>query len=205
MSSSPSKNSFIVAVTGASGAHYAEKFLNEIVKYVDHVDLVLSETALKVVRYELAEESRPEIDILKVMARKQEHEKIRVYKNNDLFAPLASGSSAGKRMIIVPCSMGTMGRIAGGMSSTLIERTADVVLKEKGKLVICPRETPLSGIHLENMSKLDRYGAHIIPAMPGFYQKPKSMEDLINFVVGKLLEGFGFEHQLYPAWRSELK
>lgn len=193
----------IIAVTGASGAHYAQRFLQVALIHFDKVHLVFSETAIKVVRYELAEERDSDFSILNFISGEAPlSDKVRIYKNKDLFAPLASGTSAAKNMVIVPCSMGTLGRIAHGLASSLIERTADVVLKEKGRLVICPRETPLNSIHLENMLKLDRAGAHIVPPSPGFYLRPKTREDMIDFVVGKLFESFGIEHGLYKKWQN---
>jgi len=204
MISNESKDSFIVAVTGASGALYAERFLNALVGHVPTIDVIFSQTAAKVVRYELADEPRPEISLIELLGRdRNKFENIRVHNAQDFFAPMASGSSSGKRMVVVPCSMGTMGRIANGVSSNLIERTADVVLKERGRLVICPRETPFNLIHLNNMQTLIQSGAHIVPAMPGFYQKPKSLNDIIDFMAGKLLEAFDLPHSLYPAWQSD--
>ena len=106
-------------------------------------------------------------------------------------------------MVICPCSMGTLSRIACGNSRTLLERCADVMIKERRPLALVPRETPLSEIHLENMLKLSRLGVRIVPAMPAFYQRPESMDDLVNFVVGKVLDSLGIENRLYKRWKSE--
>jgi 4-hydroxy-3-polyprenylbenzoate decarboxylase len=195
----------IIGVTGASGALYAQRFLECAIDKFDEIKLVYSETAIKVVRYELApEREESKFSMLDYFNNDNPASgKVEVFKNKDLFAPLASGSSAPKDMVVVPCSMGTLGRIAAGLASSLIERTADVVLKEKGRLILCPRETPFNTIHLENLLRLDRAGAHIVPPSPGFYQHPKTREDLVDFVVGKLFEALRVEHDLYPAWQSQ--
>lgn len=125
---------------------------------------------------------------------------IRMVSPDDLFAGPASGSAAPDAMIIAPCSMGTLARISAGISSNLVERSADVMLKERRPLLLVPRETPLSEIHLENMLRLARAGARIIPAMPAFYHRPESVSDLVDFVVGKVLDQIGIAHELYRRW-----
>lgn len=197
-------NDIIIAVTGASGSIYAQRFLECALQHFDNIKLVFSETGIKVSRFELSQEQANDgLSLLPFLSANHPHaSRVSVFKNKDLFACLASGTSAPKKMVIVPCSMGTLGRIAAGLGSNLIERAADVVLKEKGQLVISPRETPFNTLHLENMLRLDRAGAHIVPPIPGFYQHPKSSSDMIDFVVGKLLEAFRVDHGLYPAWQS---
>ena len=123
-----------------------------------------------------------------------------MFSPKDFTAPIASGSYPTQGMIVIPCSMGTLGAIAAGVSQNLIHRAADCTLKEGRKLVMVPRETPLNAIHLENMLKLSRLGVRIVPAMPGFYSGAKSLEDMIDFMVGKVLDQFEFEHALYPRW-----
>jgi 4-hydroxy-3-polyprenylbenzoate decarboxylase len=125
-----------------------------------------------------------------------------VHASGDIMAPPASGSRAPRAMLVVPCSMGTAARIASGVSSNLIERCADVVLKERRPLVLVPRETPLSSIHLRNLLTLSDAGAHIVPAMPGFYIQPRTIDDMVNHVAGKALDALGVEHDLYPRWRE---
>ena len=125
---------------------------------------------------------------------------ITLFNNHNLFSPIASGSHRNDGMIVVPCSMGALGRLAVGNSQSLIERAADVMLKEKRRLILVPRETPLNQIHLENMLKLSKMSVDIVPAMPAFYQTPKSMEDLVDFVVGKILDLLKIEHQLFERW-----
>jgi 4-hydroxy-3-polyprenylbenzoate decarboxylase len=119
---------------------------------------------------------------------------------DDLFFSSASGSAAPDTMIIAPCSMGTLARIAAGISGNLVERSADVMLKERRPLLLVPRETPFSEIHLENMLRLARAGARIIPAMPAFYHHPENIDDLVDFVVGKVLDQIGIDNELYRRW-----
>jgi 4-hydroxy-3-polyprenylbenzoate decarboxylase len=122
------------------------------------------------------------------------------YDQDDFFAPVASGSSAPQGVVIAPCSMGTAGRIAAGLSNTLIERVADVALKERRPLILVPRETPFNTLHLENLLRLSRAGAQILPAMPAFYHRPQTVEALVDFVVGKILDSLGIEHALFQRW-----
>jgi 4-hydroxy-3-polyprenylbenzoate decarboxylase len=125
---------------------------------------------------------------------------LKYYHNDNFNSPLASGSSAPDVMIVCPCTMGTLARIASGHSGNLLERCADVMLKEKRPLILVPRETPLNEIHLENMLKLARLGARIVPAMPAFYQKPQTIEDLVAFMASKALDAAGIANDLYPRW-----
>ena len=124
------------------------------------------------------------------------------HHESDIAAPIASGSFRTEGMVVVPCSMGSIASIAGGMSRNLIQRAADVCIKENRKLVVVPRETPLSPIHLENMLKLSRLGVCVLPAMPGFYHNPKDVDDLLNFVVTKILDQFGIDAKLIQRWKE---
>ena len=202
------KKKVFIAITGASGSLYAQDLIDNLLPRVDRIYLCVSETGKKVVLHELEKKShKPQGFSLReaLMGRFSAEEKkiIRIFDPKDFFAPIASGSSVPDSMIVVPCSMGTMARITTGVSLSLIERAADVVLKQKKQLIICPRESPLSRIHLKNMLELSELGAHIIPAMPGFYQKPESILDLIQFMTGRVLEALGFEHDLYEAWNKK--
>jgi 4-hydroxy-3-polyprenylbenzoate decarboxylase len=182
------KRKIVVGVTGASGAPYARRLLG-ILSGRDDVELgvCFSETAKKVWALEcggdLAEAARA-----------------RVWGARDYDAPFASGSSGWHAMAVVPCSMGTVARIAHGISDTLLTRTADVMLKERRTLVVVPRETPLSLIHLENLAHLARAGALVLPAMPSFYGKPTTLEQAIDTVVGRLLDHLGVPHDLVRRW-----
>lgn len=195
-----------VGVTGASGSIYAERLVQVLKHRVDRVYLVFSDSAEKVATFEL---SQMKDSILKraLSGKFSEDEKavVRVFKNEDLFAPVASGSSAPTAMVIVPGSMGSLSRISQGVSSSLLERTADVMLKQRKKLIYCPRETPFNLIHLRNMTTLMEAGAEILPLMPAFYQKPKSMDDLVDFCVGRILEQLGLEHDLYTPWNERMR
>ena len=188
----------LLAITGASGSIYGLRLLEELLKAGHNVTLVSSESGLEVCRHETG------VALGDAKSLKQRwglpEASLTIRTVTDLWAPEASGSAAPDAMVIAPCSMGTIGRIAAGISGNLIERAADVMLKERRPLLLLPRETPFSTIHLENLLKLSQYGARIIPAMPGFYHIPRSMDDLIDFVVGKLLDQLGVEHNLFRRW-----
>lgn len=188
----------LVAITGASGAIYGLRLLEELLRAGQSVTLVASGSGAEVCRFETGVELG-DGDGLKQRWGLPDAS-LTVRGVNDLWAPEASGSAAPNAMVVAPCSMGTLGRIAAGISSNLIERAADVMLKEGRPLILLPRETPLSAIHLENMLRLSQAGARIVPAMPAFYHQPHSLEDLVNFVVGKLMDQLGVPHQLFRRW-----
>jgi len=187
-----------VAITGASGSIYGLRLLEELLRVGHQVTLVASESGLEVCRYETGVEL-DKADTLKLHWNLPDAN-LTIRSVTDLWAAEASGSAAPDVMVIAPCSMGTVGRIAAGISGNLIERAADVMLKEHRPLLLLPRETPFSTIHLENLLKLSRCGVRIIPAMPAFYQKPATLDDMVNFVVGKLLDQLGVEHTLFKRW-----
>ena len=183
------KQNLTVAITGASGAGYARKLLRSIPRMNYHVHLVSSEAGRLVYELEtgvaLSDDLPPEVH---------------AYEETDFAAPLASGSFPCAGMVIVPCTMGTLGAIAAGLSQNLIHRAADVCLKQRRPLILVPRETPLNRIHLANMLKTAEAGAIILPAMPGFYHKPSCVQDLIDFVVARILDQLGIEHNLVEPW-----
>lgn len=191
----------LVAVTGASGSLYAEKLILELLPRVSRVYLLASETGRSVVPYELPISSPLNL-MLKGKYDGAFSDKIRVFSNDDFYAPVASGSSVPDAMVVTPCSMGTLARIRAGVSQTLLERAADVVMKESRSLILCPRESPLSVLHLENMLALARMGVKMIPLAPPFYQHPQTIEDLIDFMTGKVLEALGLKHELYKQWNE---
>jgi 4-hydroxy-3-polyprenylbenzoate decarboxylase len=199
----------LVAVTGASGSIYAQRLLSVLLSQVSRAYLVATDAGLQVARHELGPVVESEqFSLVKALTgevRPEDRETLRLCRNDDLFAPIASGSSAADAMIVVPCSMGTLARIATGQSTNLIERAADVMLKQKRTLVVVPRETPLSVIHLRNMLTLTEAGAHMVPPMPAFYQKPGSIEDMVNFVVGRVLECLNLPHDLYSPWNARMR
>lgn len=182
----------ILAITGCSGVIYGARLLKACRELGTETYLIVSPAAEEIMGFELDDS----LDDLLSMAT-------RTYEYDDLSAPPSSGSVKTDGMIIAPCSMKTMGSIANGVTSNLITRAADVTLKESRRLVLVPRETPLSLIHLESMAKLKRAGATILPAAPGFYHDPKSIEELVDFVVGRILEQFGIEHRLYEPWKGQ--
>ncbi|MCK4948953.1 MAG: UbiX family flavin prenyltransferase [Thermoplasmata archaeon] len=176
----------IIAVTGASGMPYATTLLREL-KAEKHI--IVSENAVKVIERESdigLEEMRALADL--------------AHDPADMTAPMASGSARFDAMVIVPCSMSTLSKIACGIADNLICRTAQVFLKERRRLVLVPRETPLSSIHLENMKRLSDCGATVLAAMPAFYTRPSTVADMVNFVVGRILDSLGVEHSLYEPW-----
>ncbi len=176
----------VVAVTGASGAIYAKRLLEILKEKNIPTDLIVSHAAAQIIEHELS----ISLDIFGSLASRQ-------HKPDHLSSPLASGSYKVDAVIVVPCSMKTMAAAASGYAENLITRAIDVAIKEKRKLILVPRETPMSSIHLENMLTLARLGAYIIPACPGFYHNPKRIVDLVEFIVSKILDSLGVEHYLH--------
>ena len=194
---------FALAVTGASGAAYALRLLEVLIGQQQRVDLMISSPGQIVISMEteLKLPGRP-AEIQRVLAERfsANEGQLRVFGREEWTAPLASGSSAPRAMVVCPCTTGTLAAIAAGSSNNLIERAADVVIKEGRKLVLVPRETPFSAIHLENMLKLARLGVVILPPNPGFYQQPASGEDLVDFVVARILDQLAVENDLSARW-----
>jgi 4-hydroxy-3-polyprenylbenzoate decarboxylase len=204
MSTEP-RPSVALAITGASGAIYATRTLAALLARGVHVELVVSEYGRRLLRDELGDGAS--IDgLLPFLVGKYgptvEQGTIQLHSPRDLGATLASGSHGCRGMAIVPCSMKTLAAVAHGLSRSLIERAADVMLKERRPLVIVPRETPMSLIHLRNMVLCAEAGAIMLPAMPAFYQLPRTIDDLADFMAGKILGALGFAHELYPSWGS---
>lgn len=193
-----------VALTGASGSVYGLRLVEQLCLTGHRVIFSASASGSEVCREETGLDLSG--DLVKATIRMYEHLEIdggiEMVHPDDLFCAAASGSSAPDAMIVCPCSMGSLARMATGISGNLIERAADVMLKERRPLLLVPRETPLSDIHLENMLRLSRSGAHIIPAMPAFYHKPETVIELVDFVVGKLLDQLGIGHDLFRRWGS---
>ncbi|WP_019122454.1 UbiX family flavin prenyltransferase [Brevibacillus massiliensis] len=197
------KKQLAVGITGASGAIYGVRFVQELLKAGHTVHLMITEAGWQVFRDELEWAADDRETLLAEKLQQNFPGRLHYWTLRDFSCPAASGSHRGDGMIIIPCSMGTLSGIANGASGNLMERAADVALKEGRKLVIVPRETPLNAIHLENMLRLARIGARILPAMPGYYHKPQTMDDLINFVVGKALDAFDIPHTLFQRWGSQ--
>lgn len=198
---------FVVAITGASGALYAVRTVAALLEQGCHLDLVVSEFGRRLLRDELGEDAAAE-RLLPYLEQKY-GEGVRrgqydLHSNRDLGATIASGSRTTNGMVIVPCSMKTLAGVANGLSRSLIERAADVMLKERKPLVIVPRETPMSLPQLRNMVACAKSGAIVLPAMPAFYQRPKTLDDLGDFMAGKILSLLGLEHELYPSWSGQV-
>jgi len=206
MSTEPVKRrSIAVAVTGASGAVYATRTMAALLERGCHLEVVISDYGRRLLRDELGESAAADklLDYLASkygdVVRRGTHT---LYSNRDLGAKIASGSQGCEGMVVVPCSMKSLAGIANGLSRNLVERAADVMLKERRRLIIVPRETPMSLPQLRNMVLCAEAGAMIMPAMPAFYQMPKTLDDLADFMAGKILSSLGFDHELYPSWEG---
>lgn len=196
-------NSITLALTGASGAQYGLRLLECLVRADKQIYLLFTKAAQIVVGSETdlklpgraAEQNR-------FLAKhyKARDGQIRVCGEEEWTSPPASGSGAPRTMVVCPCTMATLANIASGASGNLLERAADVVIKERGNLVLVPRETPFSALHLDNMLKLARLGALILPANPGFYNKPRKIDELVDFVVARVLDQIGIETELLKRW-----
>lgn len=188
----------VAALTGASGAPYGIRLVQQLVALGRDVSLIVSSHGLRLLRTETdigdLDGFRAEVGVKAWDAR------VTVYDDADRGAGPASGSAKTAGMVICPCSMGTLASIAAGTSRSLVERAADVTLKERRPLVLVPRETPLSAIHLENMLRVTRAGAVVLPASPGFYHRPASIAELVDFVVARVLDHLGVENTLTPRW-----
>jgi 4-hydroxy-3-polyprenylbenzoate decarboxylase len=194
------ERSLVVAVTGASGSIYGVRFLESIIEHYDRVYLTVSENATSVIRTELGIDIPSDMMDTRALLGK-DYDQIQVCSPHDLTAPPASGSVCSDGMVIIPCSMGTAGRIASGISNDLTTRAADVCLKERRKLILVVRETPLNLIHLRNLTQLAEAGAIILPASPAFYTNPKTIEDMVEFVVARVMQQLGLRHPRAPEWQ----
>ena len=196
-------NPVALAITGASGAAYALRLLEVLLQQGKRVDLMISAPGQIVVSMEtdLKLPGRP-AEIQRVLSETYAADdgQLRVFGREEWTAPVASGSSAPCAMVVCPCTTGTLAGIAAGTSHNLIERAADVAIKEGRRLILVPRETPFSAIHLENMLRLARLGVVILPPNPGFYQNPETLDDIVDFVVARILDQLGISNELSPRW-----
>jgi 4-hydroxy-3-polyprenylbenzoate decarboxylase len=193
---------YTVVITGASGSAYGMRLLEQLLSGGHGVTLIMTEAGRQVTGYELGfalPSQEPRRAVLRYLEL-TEDARLRVVQPGDIFDAVASGSRKVDGMIVCPASMGFCASVAAGLASDLPERAADVMLKERRPLVLVPRETPFDLIHLRNLTTLTEAGAVIVPAMPGFYGKPKTIDDLVNFVVGKVLDVLGIEHDLLQRW-----
>ncbi|MBI3909380.1 MAG: UbiX family flavin prenyltransferase [Armatimonadetes bacterium] len=193
--------SLTVAITGASGARYAVRLLERALPHFEPLYLTISRPAFQVMEQELGLKSAPEeFSPALLLPGHPQAKRICYCQPYDFGAPIASGSAAPDAMVIVPCSMGTVGRLAAGASDDLIHRAADVMLKERRRLILVPRETPLSLVHLRNLLAVTEAGAVVLPASPGFYHRPQTVEDLIDFVVSRILDHLGVRDPAAKRW-----
>src|SRR5690606_10079414 len=194
-----------LAWTGASGIQYGLRLLECLLRADQRVYLLISDAARVVLKME-ADLSLPAraADAERALRERLQAQpgQLRVFGRAEWTSPVASGSGAPRRMVICPCTTGTLSAIAAGISDNLIERAADVVLKERGQLILVPRETPLSELHLENMLRLARMGALILPANPGFYHRPADIGELVDFIVARILDHLDLPQELIPRWGS---
>jgi 4-hydroxy-3-polyprenylbenzoate decarboxylase len=200
------RSHYCVAVTGASGALYALRTMAALLERGCHLEVVFSDYGRRLLVDELGPDAKVD-RLADLLAEKYgdgtKHGTFDIFSNRDLGAPVASGSHACEGMVVVPCSMKTLAGVAHGLSRSLIERAADVMLKERRRLVLVPRETPMSLPELRNMVLCAEAGAMVLPAMPAFYQMPKTIDDLADFMAGKILSGLGLDHNLYPPWTGQ--
>jgi 4-hydroxy-3-polyprenylbenzoate decarboxylase len=201
-----SARTIALGITGASGAAYAMRTMAALLERECHLEVVISDYGKRLLRDELGD--RASVDRLRAYLVETYGDgasrgTYQILSNKDLGATIASGSHDCDAMVIVPCSMKTLAGVANGLSRNLIERAADVMLKERRRLILVPRETPMSLPQLRNMVLCAEAGAMIMPAMPAFYQMPKTLDDIANFMAGKVLSALGFAHDLYPQWGGE--
>ena len=202
------RQAIAIGITGASGALYAVRTVAALLERGVQVELIVSDYGRRLLRDELGDQASVERlrDFLEARyGSSVAAGEINLHSNRDLGATIASGSHGCSGMAIVPCSMKTLAAVAHGLSRNLIERAADVMLKERRRLVVVPRETPMSLPQLRNMVLCAEAGATLLPAMPAFYQMPKTIDDLADFMAGKILSALGFEHELYPAWTGQAR
>lgn len=192
---------FLIGITGASGTIYGIRLIQELGRRKHNVNVVITSAGKKVMMEELGVSSLEQRDKLGLA---ETSFNVKIWENDNFEAPFMSGSNAPEAVVIIPCSMGKLAAVANGISGNLLERLADVALKEKRKLILVARETPLSLIHLENMVKAAKAGATILPAMPAFYHHPETINDMVDFIVGKVLNILGIEHKLFKGWRKDV-
>jgi 4-hydroxy-3-polyprenylbenzoate decarboxylase len=201
--SDESRRSITIAITGASGALYAVRTVAALLERAFHVELVVSDFGRRLLMEELSVSvDRLLPHLIETYGTTVERGTLQLHSNKDLGAGIASGSHGCDGMVIVPCSMKTLAGVAHGLSRNLAERAADVMLKERRPLILVPRETPMSLPQLRNMVTCAEAGAMVLPAMPAFYQGPKELSDLADFMAGKILAALGLKHNLYPAWKE---
>lgn len=194
---------YIIGITGASGAILGIRLIEELLGAGKPVGVIVSAAAWNIIDYEIGDDETRDRSLSGLVARRRPEldlSRLSEYANDDLFAPPASGSFRFDAVVIAPCSMKTLSAVASGYADSLITRAADVALKERRRLVLVPRETPLARSHIENMLRARDAGADIVPPVPGFYTRPRTVDDVVDFTVGKVLNLLGIRHDLFPEW-----
>ncbi len=197
---------YVVGITGASGSILGVRLVEELLARGERTAVLVTDTAREVIVHEVLRGERPFASMRELLAargREFDPHLLIEESNRNFLSPLASGSNGFEAVILIPCSMKSLAGVASGYADSLLGRIADVALKERRRLVIVPRETPLGRIHLENMLRLKDAGADIVPPLPAFYTMPETIDDVINFIVGRVLTLLGFEHNLYKKWASD--
>lgn len=198
----------VVAISGASGPIMGVRLIEELLNSGEKVAAIVSQPARQIIEYEILRGKTPFSSLKELLAKRglsENYDLLSEFKHNDFFAPVASGSTRFEAMIVIPCSMKTLSAIVHGYADSLITRICDVALKEKRRCIIVPRETPLSVVHTENIHRAALAGIEIVPPVPGFYTRPESVDDVVNFVVGKVLNLLGREHDLFESWGKRAK
>lgn len=194
---------YIIGITGASGAILGIRLIEELLGAGRSVGAIVSAAAWGIIEYEIGDDKTRDLSLSGLVARRRPEldlARLCEYANDDLFAPPASGSFRFDAAVVAPCSMKTLSAVASGYADSLITRAADVALKERRRLVLVPRETPLARSHIENMLRARDAGADIVPPVPGFYTRPRTIDDVVDFTVGKVLNLLGIKHDLFPEW-----
>lgn len=191
---------YVIGIAGASGSIYGIRLIQELGLRKHTVNVVITPAGKQVMNEELGVFGFEQMDKLGLA---EISNNVKIWENDNFEAPFMSGSNAPEAVVIIPCSMGKLAAVANGISGNLLERIADVALKERKQLILVVRETPLSLIHLENMVKVAKAGGQILPAMPAFYHHPETVDDLVNFIVGKVLNLLGIGHNLFKGWRRK--
>ncbi|MCF8069311.1 MAG: UbiX family flavin prenyltransferase [Desulfobacterales bacterium] len=195
----------VVAISGASGPILGIRLIEELLNAGKSVSAVVSDPAKKIIEYEIPDLEGHTDSLRNIIEKRgiaKETALFEEYDNRNFFSPAASGSTRIEATVVVPCSMKTLAAISHGYADTLITRSADVAIKEKHRLIIVPRETPMSIIHIENLQKVARAGADIVMPVPGFYTRPKTIEDTVDFIVGKILNLLDINHNLFKSWEE---
>ncbi|MGD9082911.1 MAG: UbiX family flavin prenyltransferase [Desulfobacterales bacterium] len=193
----------VVAISGASGPILGIRLIEELLNSGEKVAAIVSEAACQIIEYEILQGESPFSSLKDLLVTRNlsgNHDLLNEFKNNDFFAPVASGSTKFEAMVVIPCSMKTLSAIVHGYADSLITRTCDVALKERRRCIIVPRETPLNVVHTENIHRAALSGIEIVPPVPGFYTRPESVDDVVNFIVGKVLNLLGRDHRLFESW-----